>query len=233
MEFDTRLIIGLVISVIVILVLRFLIVNVRDYSDKMLSTLTKTDPSLALERLENNKLLKLIFRKQLLALYKLDCYMSLGKTDEIIKTINLLSSYKLNDYDNYEFLTKSFSFYLTNNFPEKAKLTYTTTKNFLVNKKISDKEPYANVLEEMETLIGVYIDKDINLINKLKEKENKENKKHDKGLIQYRLAKLYYFANNEKKMNEYLLKAKANLDDTVYAVIIENALKDNGILDIK
>jgi len=230
---DVRLIIGLAVSLVIVIVLRYFIVNARDYSDKMISRLVKTDPTQALERLDNNKLFKIVFRKQLLNLYKLDCYMALGKTDDAYKTIEKLSTFKLNDHDNYEFLTKSFSFYLTNNYGEEAKTTFETTKNFLIKKKIDEKEPYNKILKDMEILVGVYVDKDIKLIDKLKELENKETKKHDKGLLEYRLAKLYHFANKKKEMKEYLLKAQDNLNDTIYAVIIEKALKDPSILDVK
>ena len=64
-------------SVGVFLLLR-LQVSLRDHAAATIRSLLVRDPALCLERLESNRRLKWLFRKPVLLLWKLDCYMALG-----------------------------------------------------------------------------------------------------------------------------------------------------------
>ena len=76
-------------SVLVFLLLR-LQVLLREHMAKNIQILLVRDPGLCLERLENNRRLKWLFRKPILLLWKLDCYLALGEDRKALQTIDLL-----------------------------------------------------------------------------------------------------------------------------------------------
>ena len=78
-------------SVLVFLLLR-LQVMLREHMAKNIQILLVRDPGLCLERLENNRRLKWLFRKPILLLWKLDCYLALGQDRKALQTIDLLRS---------------------------------------------------------------------------------------------------------------------------------------------
>ena len=53
----------------------------------------------------------------------------------------------------------------------------------------------------------------------------------DRGLLQFRIAKLSHYAGDEEQAEVYLHRAAKNLKNTAYSVIIDSALEDHSVLE--
>lgn len=219
-------------SVLVFLLLR-LQVMLREHMAKNIQILLVRDPGLCLERLENNRRLKWLFRKPILLLWKLDCYLALGQDRKALQTIDLLRSSKLEPMDKLELYQKEISFFSTSGNGDRAKKAFGDLKAFLKEAGADKEKHYAAILDEAEIIIGVYVDHNVSLIKKLTGRA--EHTKNDvmRGVIQYRIAKLAWFKGNAELMRTYLSRAGKNLKGTLYAPIIEAAMEDPTILETK
>jgi len=221
-----------IMAVVVFLLLR-LQVMLRDHMAKTIHTLLVRDPRLCLERLENNRRLKWLYRKPVLLLWKLDCYLALGEDGKARQTIGLLRDTKLEPLDKLELYQKEISFFATSGDGERAKKACADLKAFLKEAGADKEKHYAAILDEAELIIGVYVDHNVSLIKKLVGRA--EHTKNDvmRGVIQYRIAKLSWFKGDEELMRTYLNRAGKNLQGTLYAPIIEAAKSDPTILETK
>lgn len=219
-------------AVVVFLMLR-LQVMLRDHMARTIKTLLVQDPRLCLERLENNRRLKWLFRKPVLLLWKLDCHMALGEDGKARQTIRLLRDTKLEPMDKLELYQKEISFFSTSGDGAGAKKARDDLKSFLKEAGADKEKHYAAILDEAEIIIGVYVDHNVGLIKKLVGRA--EHTKNDimRGITQYRIAKLAWFKGDEDLMRTYLNRAGKNLQGTVYAPIIEAAKADPSILETK
>lgn len=221
-----------VMAVLVFLMLR-LQVMLREHTAVVIQNLLVTDPKLCLERLENNRRLKWLYRKPILLLWKLDCYMALGEDENARQTIAQLRKARLEPRDKLELYQKEISFFSTTGEGEKAKKSLEDMQAFL--KKVgADKEKQcAAILEEAEIIIGVYVDHNTGLIKKLTGRA--EHTKNDimRGIIQYRIAKLAWFKGDKELVATYLNRAGKNLKGTLYAPIIAAAKEDPSVLETK
>lgn len=208
-------------------------VMLRDQMAHTIQTLLSRDPALCLERLENNRRLKLLYRKPILLLWKLDCYMALGEDGKARHTISQLRKAKLEPQDRVELYQKEISFFATTGDGESARKACSDLKAFLKEAGAEKDAHYAAILSEAELIIGVYVDHNVSLIKKLTGRA--EHTKNDvmRGITQYRIAKLAWFKGDEELMHTYLNRAAKNLQGTLYAPIIEQAKIDPGILEIK
>ena len=97
-------------SVAMFLLLRLQVV-LREQTARTIRTLMSRDPALCLERLENNRRLKWLYRKPVLLLWKLDCYLALGEDGKARYTIEQLRKAKLEPMDKLELYQKEISFF--------------------------------------------------------------------------------------------------------------------------
>lgn len=221
-----------VMAVIVFFLLR-LQVAMRDHMAKAIEMLLRQDPKLCLERLEHNRRLKLLFRKPIMELWKLDAYMALGEDGKARQTISGLRKAKLEPRDKLELYQKELSFFASTGDGERAKQARDDLKAFLKEAGADKEKTYAAILEEADIIIGVYVDHNVGLIKKLTGRA--EHTKNDimRGITQYRIAKLAWFKGDEELMQTYLSRAGKNLQGTWYAPIIEEAKADPRILETK
>lgn len=208
-------------------------VMLRDTMAVTIQNLLHRDPALCLERLENNWRLKLLYRKPIVLLWKLDCYMALGEDGKACQTIQSLRSMKLEPLDKVELYQKEISFYATSGDGESARKACTDLKAFLKEAGAEKDKHYAAILSEAELIVGVYVEHNVALIKKLIGRAEHTRNDVMRGITQYRIAKLAWFKGDEELMHTYLNRAAKNLKGTMYEPIIDAALKDPGILETK
>lgn len=208
-------------------------VMLRDHTAATIRTLLGRDPELCLERLERNRRLKWLFRKPVLLLWKLDCYMALGRDEDARQAIDKLRSRKLEPMDKLELYQKEISFFSTTGDGDRAKKARSDLKTFLKDAGADQDEHYAAIAAEADMIIGIYVDHNTGLIKKLIGRA--EHTKNDilRGVTQYRVAKLAWFKGDEELMRTYLNRAGKNLQGTFYAPIIQAAKDDPSILETK
>ncbi len=226
------LLIFAVMSVAIFLLLR-LQVMLREQTARTIQTLLVRDPKLCLERLENNRRLKWLYRKPILLLWKLDCYMALGEDEKARHTIDRLRSAKLEPMDKLELYQKEISFFASYGDGERAKKAFADLKSFLKESGADKEKHYAEILSEAEIIIGVYVERNVGLIKKLVGRA--EHTKNDvmRGITQFRVAKLAWYKGDEDLMRTYLNRAGKNLKGTVYEPVIDAAKEDPSVLETK
>lgn len=226
-------IIGFVVMALLSFLLIRLTLALRTSAEKELAQIQYANPALYLERLQNNRRLGWVFRKNEIRLMKLDALMRLGRDAEILETIKALDAQKLLPREKVDFLQKRMSFFAGTGNVEEAKESFNRLKSFLHAVKADEVEEYKSMLEEGEEINQVYLEKNPayrqTLIAKLKNTANPVQK----GIRLYRLAKLSWFAKDENAARSYLEKAKPLLRESDYAPIIEQAIEDLSILAIK
>ena len=102
----------LVMMALIFLALR-LLSALRTQAEKELRRLYQQDVALYLERLEHNRRLKLVFRKSVLLLYRLEGYMKLGNNQMIRQIIAQLDQMSLQPRDKLLFLQDRLSFFVS------------------------------------------------------------------------------------------------------------------------
>ena len=224
------LFIGMSLGIFVLLRVQ---VMLRDSMAVTIRNLIHQDPALCLERLENNGRLKLLYRKPILLLWKLDCYMALGEDRKARHTIKTLRDMKLEPLDKVELYQKEISFFATSGDGESARKACIDLKAFLKEAGALDDKHYSTILSEAEMIIGVYVDHNVGLIKKLIGRA--EHTKNDvmRGIHQYRIAKLAWFKGDTELMQTYLSRAAKNLKGTMYEPIVAAAQSDPKILETK
>lgn len=226
-------IIGFAVMALLSFLLIRLTLALRTSAEKELARIQYANPALYLERLQNNRRLGWVFRKNEIRLMKLDALMRLGRDAEILETIKALDAQKLLPREKVDFLQKRMSFFAGTGNVEEAKESFNRLKSFLHAVKADEVEEYKSMLEEGEEINQVYLEKNPayrqTLIVKLKNTANSVQK----GIRLYRLAKLSWFAKDENAARSYLEKAKPLLRESDYAPIIEQAIEDLSILAIK
>jgi len=226
-------IISFVVMVVVAFALIRLTISLRASAEKELAQLLYPNPTLFIERLQNNRRLTWVFRKNELLLMQLDGQMRLGQDEEIQSLINTLDALRLQPREKVNYLQKRMSFFASIDNAEEAKASFEKLKTFLHSVKADEVEKYRVMLEEGEEIIQVYLDKNPDYRDTLQAKIVNTNNPVQKGIRLYRLAKLSWFANDEILARSYLAQAKPLLLGSDYAPIIEQAEKDPGILAIK
>lgn len=226
-------ILGFVVMAGLVFLFMRLMSSAREKAELTLKQLYHTDIELYMERLENNKRLRLIFRRQLMALYLLDGYMKQGRDEDILRTIGKLDKMKLEPRDKVDYYQKRLSYFVSINNAEEAKKSRDMLVEYLRSVKAMEVEKYRIIAEEADTIIGVYIDRDTTMIKKLTRAAAKTKNDVMRGVCQFRIAKLYYFKGDEENCRKFLESAKRNLKDTYYEPVIEEAEKNLSILEIK
>ena len=189
----------------------------------------RNDPQLYLQVLTTPHL-KLIFRPVGILLLELDGWLYTGSENQIEALIHRLENCKMKPAEKLEFLQKKISYYVSAQKKEQAVSAYHEL-DAMIGKSGSEK--YKKILREAELLIDVYLNRNTNLIGRLVAYSEQQNDSKGRGITQYRVAKLAYFKKDWKLMNQFLSLAQENLKGTPWQSIIELALKDNRILEVK
>ena len=99
-----------VMAVLVFFLLQFQ-AAMREHMTGTIEALLRQNPRLCLERLDHNRRLKLLFRKPVMELWRLDAYMALGEDDKARQTISSLRGMKLEPREKLELYQKVLSFF--------------------------------------------------------------------------------------------------------------------------
>jgi hypothetical protein len=233
--FDTYklAIISFLVMVLLAFVLIRLTLSLRASAEKELAQLQYSNPSLYLERLQNNRRLTWVFRENEILLMQLDGQMRLGNDVEIQRLIDKLDSQRLLPREKVDYLQKRMSFFTSIGDVAEAKASFEKLETYLRSVKADEVEKYRVMLEEGEEIIQVYLDKNPDYSSTLQFKLATTTNPIQKGIRLYRLAKLSWFAQDETAARGYLDQAKPLLQGSDYAPIIEQAGKDLSILAIK
>lgn len=220
-----------VLLMILVFIALYLLSLARTQSERELRALLQRDPRLYIERLENNRRLKLVFRPAVLLLYKLEGYMSLNDDGKCRELIAKLDGMKLQPRDRLQFYQTKLSFYAYAGDGEQAKATLTQLEDFLHKSGADEVDQYKKLLRQARQIVAVYVDKDISMLPKLQRQAAATKDGADRGLLQFRIAKLSHYAGNEDQAEVYLNRAAKNLKNTAYSVIIDSALEDHSVLE--
>ena len=220
-----------VLLMILVFIALYLLSLARAQSERELRALLRRDPRLYIERLENNRRLKLVFRPAVLLLYKLEGYMSLNDDGKCRELIAKLDGMKLQRRDRLQFYQTKLSFYAYAGDGEQAKATLTQLEDFLHKSGADEVDQYKKLLRQARQIVAVYVDKDISMLPKLQRQAAATKDGADRGLLQFRIAKLSHYAGNEDQAEVYLNRAAKNLKNTAYSVIIDSALEDHSVLE--
>lgn len=220
-----------VLLIILVFIALYLLSLARAQSERELRALLRRDPRLYIERLENNRRLKLVFRPAVLLLYKLEGYMSLNDDGKCRELIAKLDGMKLQPRDRLQFYQTKLSFYAYAGDGEQAKATLTQLEDFLHKSGADEVDQYKKLLRQARQIVAVYVDKDISMLPKLQRQAAATKDGADRGLLQFRIAKLSHYAGNEDQAEVYLNRAAKNLKNTAYSVIIDSALEDHSVLE--
>lgn len=182
------------------------------------------------QELLNNKRLKYIFRKQMLDIMRLNGYLLEGNDKKIVELIEKLDIAKLEPYEKLDYYQKRFSYFVEHRNKEEAKKSLLMLKNLF--KKTSNIK-VKKLLDEAELIYGIYIKRDTKLINELIEKTKTISDPLIKGITEYRIAKLYYYANNHTEVDYYLAQAKENVLGSYWYPVVIAAQKDHRVLEKK
>ena len=220
-----------VLLMILVFIALYLLSLARAQSERELRALLRRDPRLYIERLENNRRLKLVFRPAVLLLYKLEGYMILNDDGKCRELIAKLDGMKLQPRDRLQFYQTKLSFYAYAGDGEQAKATLTQLEDFLHKSGADEVDQYKKLLRQARQIVAVYVDKDISMLPKLQRQAAATKDGADRGLLQFRIAKLSHYAGNEDQAEVYLNRAAKNLKNTAYSVIIDSALEDHSVLE--
>ena len=220
-----------VLLMILVFIALYLLSLARTQSERELRALLQRDPQLYIERLENNRRLKLVFRPAVLLLYKLEGYMSLNDDGKCRELIAKLDGMKLQPRDRLQFYQTKLSFYAYAGDGEQAKATLTQLEDFLHKSGADEVDQYKKLLRQARQIVAVYVDKDISMLPKLQRQAAATKDGADRGLLQFRIAKLSHYAGDEDQAEVYLNRAAKNLKNTAYSVIIDSALEDHTVLE--
>ena len=220
-----------VLLMILVFIALYLLSLARAQSERELRALLRRDPRLYIERLENNRRLKLVFRPAVLLLYKLEGYMSLNDDGKCRELIAKLDGMKLQPRDRLQFYQTKLSFYAYAGDGEQAKATLTQLEDFLHKSGADEVDQYKKLMRQARQIVAVYVDKDISMLPKLQRQAAATKDGADRGLLQFRIAKLSHYAGNEDQAEVYLNRAAKNLKNTAYSVIIDSALEDHSVLE--
>ena len=219
----------------VMIVLAFLglrlLASLRAQAERELQALYQRDVGLYLERLENNKRLSLVFRRSMLLLYKLEGYMKTGQDDKILPIIRQMDGMRLPPRDKLLFCQQRLSYFVSVRDREQAMASREALADLLKKSRADRTERYQKVLRDADQIIGVFLDRDAELLPVLTREAAEAADPTQRGILQYRIAVLYHFAGDESKVQTYLKRAAKNLKNTYYSVMIKEALQDPAALE--
>ncbi len=220
-----------IVMMVLIFVLLRLLTGLRSSTERELKELFRRAPDLYLERLENNKRFRLLFRRSELLLLRLEGYMATGQEEKIRDTIRQLDGMRLPPRDQLEFCQQRLSYFVSVRDREEALASREKLAGLLKKTKADKEESYQKILQDADQIIGVFLDRDTGLLPELTKQAGQTEDPVQRGILQYRIAILYHFSGDSGKTRIYLKRAGKNLKNTSYAGRIEEALEDETALE--
>lgn len=207
-------------------VLLLLRASQRGALEELAHTLARGDVERYLTMLGSRRL-SLVLRKSTLVLLRLEGHIRTGDVSGVAVDEKRLEQMRLRPGERLEYCQKAMSFHLSRG-------EYDAGRDYLVKlETLLEKEPDEKlkaILTDARLLICVYADRDVSLIPALEKQETAQSG-GQRGVTQYRLAKLCHFAGEETQANTWLKKAAQNVAGTAWQPIVEAALGDHSVLD--
>lgn len=169
----------------------------------------------------------LVFRKGTILLLELDGRLLIDDMTGLRKLYDKAAVTRMNRNEKLDMYLKLFNYYVKTGENELARGLYSCIELLLKNEK---DEKLKLVLSDAKLLIGIYVEKDINLIPSLNEQLQKQSGSMQ-GMTGYRLAKLYWYAHDKEKALDYLNFAKEKLAGTAWEPLILQAINQPDILE--
>ena len=184
------------------------------------------NPQLYLKLLENKRL-RLVYSKTTIKGLQLDAYLMMQDHEKIIETMNILESAPMGKGAKLEFNEKKLSYYCLKGNQVKAKEALDAIHQLLDKVK---KDKYQKIVVDSDIIYGIYIDKDVSLIDDL-EKQVETQEGSTKGITLFRLAKLYLIKQESKRCISMLQQATSLVKGTSYEEIVKECLNNLAKLD--
>jgi len=178
----------------------------------------------------SNWKLRIIFTKSQLLLLRLEGSMIAGNDRITYSLIHQLDEKRLLPYQKLDFYQKRLTYFVEKQQIDEAKRSLENIQSLLGKNTHEDAK---KIVEEANTIYGVYIDHDKKYIQKLNKKAESTTNLIVQGICYFRMAKLFFFESQSKKVDEYLYLAQANLKGTYYEQIIQEALMNHTVLQYK
>lgn len=185
------------------------------------------NPDQYIAMLESRRL-GLIFRKGTLLLLRLNGALLLENDEMLLKLSEEASVTRMSRSERLNLCQKLFNYYLVTQRSEQAKEYYGKLLSLLAEEK---DEELKLILEDTK-LYGVYIEKNTKLIPDLLELQQKQSGRMQ-GITAYRLAKLYWYSGETKKMMECLKLSSDLLKGTEWEHQVSNTIEHPEILENK
>nr|WP_319488921.1 hypothetical protein [uncultured Caproiciproducens sp.] len=189
----------------------------------------QNNSALYFEALQSSHL-ALLLRKNSILLLELEGLLYKGSEVEIDGLIRRLDSAKLKPAERLDYLQKKLSYYIDTQNKEQSIASYQSLDRFIGKTEIVK---YQKIMDDATLLIEIYINRNTELIGRLIADSEQQTDNCMKGITQYRVAKLAYYKKNDKLMNRFLALAKQNLQGTSWQNIVEQAINDKRILEVK
>ena len=203
----------------------------RTQAERELRALYQRDVDLYLERLGHNRLLALVFRKPALLLCRLEGYMKKGDDEKLRRTIAQLDGMRLPPRDRVQFYQDRLSYFASTGEAGEARASRDALAAFLKRSGADRQEKYRKMLDDADQIVAVYLDRDTSLLPRLRQQAAETSDPTQRGILQYRIAKLFHFAGDRDMTSVYLKRARKNLQNTYYEVMIREAMEDPSVLD--
>jgi tetratricopeptide (TPR) repeat protein len=211
--------------------IRLIMATVRKRTVSELNRLLHQEGNFILyQELLDNPRLRLSFRKQTLMILKLRGYLLSGDECKIKELIAYLDRSRLTVYEKTDYYQKRFSYFAQKQDAKETEISLNYLKSL---EKKDRRKTIRGVISEAELIYEIYIRHNPKIIPRLLEAETNYQNNIQKGITEYRLAKLYYFDNQPEKARAYLEKAKINTEGTYWHPVILEALKNNQVLAVK
>ncbi len=198
----------------------------RGALEELARTLARGDTEGYLAMLDSRRL-ALVLRRSTLALLRLEGHIRLGDAAAVAADEAQLGRLRLRPEERLDYSRKAMSFHLTRGDYAAGRAQLSKLETLL--ERESD-EKLRDILADARLLIRVYADRDVSLIPALERQEAAQSGAQ-RGVTQYRLAKLCHFAGEEARADGWLKKAGENVAGTAWQPIVAAAIRDHGVLD--
>ena len=178
-------------------------------------------------RMLQNKRLGLVLRKGSIKLLELQGYLYIGDDNRIQAYYEKTEGVRFTKGERLGYYQKKLDFSILSGRYEQARETYSDLEELLTRE--TDGKLKA-ILEDSKLLLGVYVNKDASLIPRLLSQEQTQVGTMQ-GITRYRLAKLYWCANDKQKALEYLELSESNLLGSDWEPIIKQTKRTPSILE--
>ncbi|HWS42107.1 MAG TPA: hypothetical protein VN421_03355 [Pseudoflavonifractor sp.] len=198
----------------------------RGALEELARTLARGDVDRYLAMLGSRRL-SLVLRRSTLVLLRLEGHIRAGDASAVAADEKRLEQMRLRPGERLEYFQKAMSFHLSRG-EYAAGREYLSKLEALLEREPDEK--LRDILADARLLIHIYADRDVSLIPVLERQEAAQSG-GQRGVTQYRLAKLCHFTGEGARADAWLKKAAQNVAGTAWQPIVETALRDHSVLD--